>query len=418
MDWLRQLPMGHYVDGNRGWIRRVDVRLKLGWTLAFLVTPILANGAWRLGLVGLLLLLTAFCGLPLLLWRRMIPLLLAASCCVGAVFLVIPTGAIVHQTPQRPTEEVRLLPVEAPRSAAGEPWQLRQWGPVGQPPLQLGPLAVNRASLDLALRSGTLLFTLVHSANLLLISTPAEDLAWAFAWILHPLQRLGIPTTELGFMLLLALRFLPLVQEELQNLLRALATRSFQLRQLGFKGGTALLLGTRRAITGQPAAALRAGGGSAHGPGRSTVASLGAATENTNGEPAQWLCSCAACAVCGTTLAGWLVLGVLAWPPSTVRIGRSVCEITPSVAAERYLNHPTFGLLYRVCPTGDSRDLYVSLYAQRMFFLVTMQNQDILFQTIPLMDARALAEQNLNRFRRTDPDAALAWQDIFEKTFI
>ena len=88
------------------------------------------------------------------------------------------------------------------------------------------------------------------------------------------------------------------------------------------------------------------------------------------------------------------------------------------MAVERYLNHPTFGLLYWVCPTGDSRDLYVSLYAQRMFFLVTLQNQDVLFQTIPLMDARALAEQNLNRSRRTDPAAAMAWQDIFEKTFI
>ena len=64
MDWLRQLPMGQYVDGEQGWIRHVDVRLKLGWTLAFLITPILANGAWRLGLVGLLLLLTVVCGLP------------------------------------------------------------------------------------------------------------------------------------------------------------------------------------------------------------------------------------------------------------------------------------------------------------------------------------------------------------------
>ncbi|MCY4055533.1 MAG: energy-coupling factor transporter transmembrane protein EcfT [Cyanobacteria bacterium MAG CAR4_bin_6] len=243
MDWLRQLPMGQYVDGDQGWIRRVDVRLKLAWTLAFLITPILANGAWRLGLVGLLLLLTALSGLPWLLWRRLLPLLLAASCLVGAVFLVIPSVSTVPQAPQRPSAEVRLLPTDAPRSAAGAPWQLWQWGPVGRPPLQLGPLTVNRTSLDLALRSGTLLFTLVHSANLLLISTPAEDLAWAFAWILRPLRGLGIPTTELGFMLLLSLRFLPLVQEEFQNLLRAVATRSFQLRQLGLKGSMALLLG-------------------------------------------------------------------------------------------------------------------------------------------------------------------------------
>lgn len=38
------------------------------------------------------------------------------------------------------------------------------------------------------------------------------------------------------------------------------------------------------------------------------------------------------------------------------------------VSAERYLNHPTFGMLYRVAPAGDSRDLYATLYAQRIFF--------------------------------------------------
>ncbi len=242
MDWLRQLPMGHYVHGEKGWLRRLDVRLKLAWTVAFLITPILANVTWRLGLVGLLLLIS-LCGLPWLLWRSMIPLLLAGSFFVGAIFLILPTEITVSQAPQRPAEELGLLPVNTPPAAAGETWQLWEWGPVGQPPLQLGPLAINQASLELALHSGTLLFTLVHSANLLLISTPAEELAWAFAWGLHPLRRLGIPTTELGFMLLLSLRFVPLVQEELQNLLRAVATRSFRLRQLGFKGGVALLLG-------------------------------------------------------------------------------------------------------------------------------------------------------------------------------
>ena len=88
------------------------------------------------------------------------------------------------------------------------------------------------------------------------------------------------------------------------------------------------------------------------------------------------------------------------------------------MAAERYLNHPTFGLLYQVCPVGDSRDLYASLYAQRMFFLVTLQTQGISFETIPLMDARALAEQNLSRSRRLSPEAAMTWKDIFDKTFI
>ncbi|MEI6615036.1 MAG: energy-coupling factor transporter transmembrane protein EcfT, partial [Cyanobium sp. ELA507] len=53
MDWLRQLPIGQYVDDggpDRGsWLKRIDPRLKLAWTVAFLVAPILAGPLWRVG---------------------------------------------------------------------------------------------------------------------------------------------------------------------------------------------------------------------------------------------------------------------------------------------------------------------------------------------------------------------------------
>ena len=42
MDWLRQIPIGQYVDGAGGWLRRLDPRLKLLWVLMFLLTPVLA----------------------------------------------------------------------------------------------------------------------------------------------------------------------------------------------------------------------------------------------------------------------------------------------------------------------------------------------------------------------------------------
>jgi len=51
-----------------------------------------------------------------------------------------------------------------------------------------------------------------------------------------------VPVERLGFTLLLALRFLPLVQEEFQNLLRSLATRSVNLRRLGLQASLALVL--------------------------------------------------------------------------------------------------------------------------------------------------------------------------------
>ena len=76
----------------------------------------------------------------------------------------------------------------------------------------------------------------------MLLSTPSEDLMWALSWWLAPLARLGVPMDRLSFQLLLALRFLPLVQEELQNLLRSLASRAVNLRRLGFKASFGLVL--------------------------------------------------------------------------------------------------------------------------------------------------------------------------------
>jgi PII interaction protein X len=88
------------------------------------------------------------------------------------------------------------------------------------------------------------------------------------------------------------------------------------------------------------------------------------------------------------------------------------------VTKERYLNHHTFGMLYRVAPVAEGRDLYATLYAQRIFFVVTLQPRGASFEVIPLMDARHFAEQNLSRARREGPDVHAYWRQLFDQTFI
>ncbi len=242
MDFLRQIPIGQFAApdpaetaGGGSWLRRLDPRLKLAWTLIFLVTPILAGPLWRLSLVALLLLITAVSGLSWRLWRRSVPLLLALALLVGGLAALLPAGAAPPAALQRPPAELRLEPGPpgtAPPERSGASWVL----------LRQGPLVVTRRSAELGLNGATLLFTLVHSANLLLLSTAPEQLVWAISWLLAPLGRLGWPVERLGFTLLLALRFLPLVQEELQNLLRSVATRAVNLKRLGWKGGLGLVL--------------------------------------------------------------------------------------------------------------------------------------------------------------------------------
>ncbi len=91
---------------------------------------------------------------------------------------------------------------------------------------------------------------------------------------------------------------------------------------------------------------------------------------------------------------------------------------TRHVSTERYLNHPNFGMLYRVASVAEGRDLYATLYAQRIFFVVTLQQRGASFEVVPLMDARHFAEQNLARARREGPEAYARWRQLFDQTFI
>ena len=86
--------------------------------------------------------------------------------------------------------------------------------------------------------------------------------------------------------------------------------------------------------------------------------------------------------------------------------------------AERYLNHPTFGMLYLVSPASNGRDVYATLYAQKIFFLVTLQPRGAEFEVIPYMDARHYGEMNLSKCRREKHADIDVWQELFNQTFI
>ncbi|RMF25508.1 MAG: DUF3539 family protein [Cyanobacteria bacterium J083] len=66
---------------------------------------------------------------------------------------------------------------------------------------------------------------------------------------------------------------------------------------------------------------------------------------------------------------------------------------------EIYLNHPTFGLLYRICLLGDNTELYTTLYAQRLFFIVETAEENILFNPLTRSDARIKLEARLRELR-------------------
>ena len=236
MDWLKKIPIGQYVSGKSSWLRVIDPRLKFSWILLFLLTPFLANSTWRISTVCFLLLVTFVSFLPLRIWWRSLVFLLIFSLIIGSLSIVLPASEISSELTIRQPDEIPGALILT-RS-----WEIFRLGPYDLGGFSLGPLIVDRRSAELGIKTSTLIFTVIHSVNLMLITTPPEDLVWAIRWFCTPLNLLGFPMEKLSFQLLLALRFLPLVQEELQNLFRSIAVRAIDFRKLGLKSTLGLFL--------------------------------------------------------------------------------------------------------------------------------------------------------------------------------
>ena len=226
MDWLKKIPIGQYVSGKSSWLRVIDPRIKIFWILLFLLTPVLAYSLWRISTACVLLLITFFSFLPVRIWWRSLVFLLILSLIIGLLSIVLPASEVSSE-----------LSIRAPNEIPDAIVVTRSWEI-----FSLGPFVIDRRSAELGVKTSTLFFTVVHSVNLMLITTPPEDLVWAIRWFFAPLTLLGFPLEKLSFQLLLALRFLPLIQEELQNLFRSIGVRAIDFKKLGLKTTLSLFI--------------------------------------------------------------------------------------------------------------------------------------------------------------------------------
>ncbi|MBD2119565.1 MULTISPECIES: transcriptional coactivator PipX [Trichocoleus] len=88
------------------------------------------------------------------------------------------------------------------------------------------------------------------------------------------------------------------------------------------------------------------------------------------------------------------------------------------MSTETYLNHPTFGLLFRICLVEESQELFATLYAQRLFFMVHSGPSGLKFEPIGRTDARILVENRLRLLRRAgQAKEQEQLQAIYKQTF-
>ena len=231
MDLLRSLPLGLYLEQPVTWLHHLDPRVKMVWLMSFLAAPILANDLWRCILVAVLILLTLSARIPLRVWRQQMGWLLLLGTLVFLLTMITPDGLAIDQQPRLPTPAT-IAELDSPPET---------WPTFPQPTgydyilFEQGPITVSQQSFALAIRVSTLLFTLIYATNLFLLTTAPEEITAALEDLIQPLKYIGLPVTEVALTVTLALRFIPLVLEEVQNLVRSVRTRAINWKKLGLR---------------------------------------------------------------------------------------------------------------------------------------------------------------------------------------
>ena len=246
MDLLRSLPIGSYLEQPVTWLHRVDPRVKLAWLMTLLIAPVLSNPWWRIGLTLSLILLTIAAGIPFRVWRKQMGWLLLLCTFLFLFSSVAPDTLAVEHQPRMPQfcpdaadESGSVLQCE---SQLPQPTDYR-YVYFEQPRFAFLPaISVTRRSLDIAVKISTLIFTLIYSTSLFLLTTAPEEITAGLEDLMSPLRRLNLPISEITLTLTLSLRFIPLVLEEVQNLYRSIRTRAIDWKKLGLRRSTQLWL--------------------------------------------------------------------------------------------------------------------------------------------------------------------------------
>ncbi|BAZ68973.1 MAG: energy-coupling factor transporter transmembrane protein EcfT [Pelatocladus maniniholoensis HA4357-MV3] len=247
MDLLRSLPIGLYLEQPQTWLHKLDPRVKFIWLMSFLTTYIFANNLWRILLVVLLIIATLIARIPKRVWQQQMGWLLMLCFFVLVIAAISPDGLGIRYQPRLPANDIILTEQPNPTTSAtltttptttptNKNLATQKQQKYNYVLFEKGAIKVTRRSLDLAISLSTILFTVIYSTNLYLLTTAPEEITAALESLMQPLQRFNIPVTEITLMLTLSLRFIPLVLEEVQNLVRSVMTRAINWKKLGLKG--------------------------------------------------------------------------------------------------------------------------------------------------------------------------------------
>ncbi|XP_031397659.1 protein ABCI12, chloroplastic-like [Punica granatum] len=213
-------PICQFVPSPGTFLHSVDPRIKLVWVVALVVLPARSHIMMRFGLVVYLAFLSIWI-LPRHLWMDQLG---RVSLLSGILFIMLGLGsdgapALVQS--KTPPAAMMGLP-SLPASFMSYSYLI----------MKLGPLQFTRKGLSVASTAACLTFTIFQSASLCLTTTSPEQLAFALRWYLIPLTYVGVPVDEIILTLLLSLRFIHIVFDELRNVALGIVSRRINWVQL------------------------------------------------------------------------------------------------------------------------------------------------------------------------------------------
>ncbi|PWA39750.1 cobalt ion transmembrane transporter [Artemisia annua] len=213
-------PICQFIAKPETFLHQVDPRIKLAWLLVLVVLPARSHIYMRFGLITFLGILSVWI-LPRQVWTDQLGRVALLS---GVLFLMLGLGAdtlpMVVQSRTPPPSMMGLPSI--PPSYDGYSYLL----------FKLGPLQLTRKGLSVASTSACLTFSVFQSASLCLTTTTPEQLAFGLQWFMKPFKYIGVPVDEVILTLLLSLRFINLVFDEVRIVALGIVSRRINWQQL------------------------------------------------------------------------------------------------------------------------------------------------------------------------------------------
>jgi len=183
---LRDITLGQYYQADSV-IHRLDPRVKLGTTVLFIVSLFLFHGAW--GYVIAAMFLTLVIKLSKVPFRFMIKGM------KSIVFLLSITILF----------NLFLTP--------------------GEPLVQIWKLRITKEGVSLALLLAIRLAFLIIGSSVMTLTTTPNQLTDGLEKMLRPLNKIKVPVHEIAMMMSIALRFIPILMEETDKIMKAQLAR-------------------------------------------------------------------------------------------------------------------------------------------------------------------------------------------------